>query len=159
MSLPQSARLRPEPRDGLAIAQVRDESDLRAFTIVQAAGFASSEEAQVDLYAWMWDKNWRALPLADQHFYCLRSGGEPASVLLTVDTGDALGVYAVATPPALRKRGLSSYLLGHVCASAAAHQEICLQVMRGSDAERLYAKLGFVERFIVNVYAASSRPG
>lgn len=153
MSLPRSAMRAPAALDAVEVEIVRDEAGLAGFTGAQAAGFAQNPEAYADLYAWMWDKNLRALPLDDQRFYVLRSKGEAVSVLLTVDSGDALGIYAVATPPALRKRGLSSQLLAHVCSAASPQQQICLQVMRGSDAERLYGKLGFVERFVVDVYA------
>jgi GNAT superfamily N-acetyltransferase len=158
MSLPRTAVRRPAPAAELLVETVRDEAGLRAFTEVQAAAFAANPEELADLCAWMWDKNRRAFALEDQRYYLLRRNGEPASVLLTVDVGDSLGVYAVATLPGLRRLGLSSRLLGHVCANAPAHQQICLQVMRGSDAERLYAKLGFEERFIVNVYATGRLP-
>lgn len=152
MSLPIGAMAPRPPHGTFEIGRAADEAALRAFTEVQAAGFASEPGGYDELFAWMWGKNLRALPLADLHFYCLRRAGAPVSVLLTVDSGEALGIYAVATPPAFRKQGLSSHLLGHVCAAAPAEKQICLQVMRGSEAERLYAKLGFVERFVVNVY-------
>lgn len=157
MSLPRGALPSPSLRDRFVVMEATDETELSAFTEVQAAGFADSEEERPELYAWMWDKNQRALGLRDQHFYCLWLNDEPVSVLLTVDSGDVLGIYAVATPPSLRQRGLSSYLLGSICARALEHQQVCLQVMRGSDAERLYTKLGFVERFVVNVYASPPR--
>jgi GNAT superfamily N-acetyltransferase len=153
MSLARGVLSAPAERADLSVEIVRDEAGLRGFTEVQAAGFAQDDASYAGLYDWMWDKNQRAFALEDQRFYCLYCKGEAASVLLTVDSDDALGIYAVATPRGLRKRGLSSYLLASVCANAPSTRQICLQVMRGSDAERLYAKLGFVERFIVNVYA------
>ena len=151
MSLPSRAIPAGLPVDGLTVERVVDEAGLRAFTEIQTVGFAPDAAGHDELFAWMWDKNQRAFPMRDQHYYILRRVGEAVSVLLTVDTGNALGIYAVATPRALRKQGLSSHLLGHVCA-AATGKHICLQVIRGSDAERLYTKLGFVERFVVNVY-------
>ena len=157
MSLPDGKRRAPEPMTALKVEQVRDKAQLRAFTLVQAAGFASGSAGHEELFAWMWDKNARALEHADQHYYCLLRNGEPVSVLLTVDTTEALGIYAVATPPDLRKQGLSSHLLGYVCAAAPAGTQICLQVLRGSDAERLYKKVGFVERFVVDVYRSALR--
>lgn len=156
MSLP-SAVMAPPQRAELMVERVGDEIGLRAFTEVQAAGFAADPGSEAELFAWMWDKNVRAFREADQHFHVLRRGGAVVSVLLTVDSGEALGIYAVATPPQLRTQGLSSYLLAHVCAAASAAKQICLQVMRGSEAERLYTKLGFVERFIVEVYNATPR--
>ncbi|HYD71626.1 MAG TPA: GNAT family N-acetyltransferase [Candidatus Binatia bacterium] len=151
MSLPASVAQQPAAPQGLTIDRVADEAGLRAFTEAQAAGFAEPGDYG-ELLAWMWDKNVRAFPLRGQSFYCLRRDGAVVSILLTVDSGDAIGIYAVATPAALRKQGLSSYLLARVCAAAPAGKMVCLQVMRGSDAERLYTKLGFVERFVVNVY-------
>jgi hypothetical protein len=157
MSLPQGALSAPRPRADVRVELVRDEAALNSFTQVQAAGFA--DEGDYDtLFDWMLDKNARAFPLRDQHYYLLRLDGAPASVLLTVDTSEAVGVYAVATPSPLRKRGLSSHLLAQVCANAPTSKQICLQVMRGSDAERLYAKLGFQERFVVDVCASALFP-
>jgi GNAT superfamily N-acetyltransferase len=158
MSLPDDKRRAPEPMSGLSVEQVRDEAQLRAFTQVQAAGFASGATGYEALFAWMWDKNARAFEHSDQHYYCLLRHGAPVSVLLTVNTIEAVGIYAVATPPDLRKQGLSSHLLGRVCAATPAGTQICLQVTRGSDAERLYKKVGFVERFVVDVYRSALRP-
>jgi GNAT superfamily N-acetyltransferase len=155
MSLPDDKRRAPEPITGLKVERVRDNAQLRTFTEVQAAGFASGATGYEALFAWMWDKNVRAFEHSDQHYYCLLRNGEPVSVLLTVDTSEALGIYAVATPPDLRKQGLSSHLLGHTCAAAPAGTQVCLQVLRGSDAERLYKKVGFVERFVVDVYRSA----
>lgn len=158
MSLSDEARRAPTPVEALRVEHVADRARLRTFTEVQAAGFAAGPEEHESLFAWMWDKNRRAVEHADQHYYCLRRDGEAVSVLLTVDTGDALGIYAVATPPAQRREGLSSYLLKHVCVAAPDTAQICLQVMRGSYAEHLYAKLGFAERFVVDVYKSAARP-
>src|SRR5262249_52685303 len=149
----QAGATRSCPRyDELTVEPVVDEAGLRAFTEIQAQGFAADPSGYHELFAWMWDKNVRAFPLKDQYYYCLRRAGEAVSVLLTVDSGDALGIYAVATPPKLRKQGFSSYLLRHVCAAMPLTKQICLQVVRGSAAEKLYAKLGFAEQFVVNVY-------
>lgn len=156
MSLQDDARRAPAPAAALEVVRAQDAAQVRAFTEVQAAGFADPGDYE-KLFAWMWDKNARAFAHSDQHFYCLLRDGAAVSVLLTVDTGEALGVYAVATPPALRKQGLSTYLLSHVCAQAPRGKQICLQVMRGSEAERLYRKSGFVERFIVDVYRSAVR--
>ncbi len=142
------------PTTRLAATRARSEEDIRAFTEVQAIGFAATPDEAPALRDWFLSKNLGAAAHADQAFYILRDGGEPASVLLTVDTSDAVGIYAVATPPALRRRGLSTHLLQHVCA-AAGERTVCLQAMRGGDAERLYAKLGFRERFVVDVWESA----
>jgi GNAT superfamily N-acetyltransferase len=141
----------PAPQEELHIEMVTNEAQLRDFTEIQAAGFASDDSELQPLFDWFWSKNQGASREPDQAFYVLRRRGVPASVLLTVDTGDALGIYAVATPPASRRQGLSTHLLRTVCAQAGAGRHVCLQVLRGSEAERLYGKLGFAERYVVDV--------
>ncbi|WP_372446405.1 GNAT family N-acetyltransferase [Kribbella aluminosa] len=53
-----------------------------------------------------------------------------------------VGVYAVATKPQYRGRGLATSLLAQVRRDAAGRR-LTLQVVEGSDAERLYLNAGF----------------
>lgn len=151
MSLP-SGVLAP-PTQTLPIEIVATEAQLGEFTDVQASAFEPDPAKTPDLRAWMWKHNVAAYRESDQRYYMLRREGRAVSVLLTVESDDALGLYAVATLPEHQKQGLSSQLLAHV--AAAETRPVCLQVMRGSAAERLYTKLGFVERFVVDVYASA----
>src|SRR6185369_3460870 len=95
----------------------------------------------------------RNYPAPDQSLYLLRVAGDPASVTLVLRTGDVFGVYAVATKPAYRGRGLASALLAQArrdatgAAGSEGEPRLTLQVVEGADAERLYLKLGFRAAF------------
>lgn len=154
MRLDPAALRAPVPHAALTIVRARNETDVLAFTDVQSKGFALSPDGVQELRNWFTPKNLSAAAQDDQAFWILREHGAPVSVLLTVDTGDVLGIYAVATPPELRRRGFCSHLLSQICLGAAA-KTVCLQVTRGSDAERLYATLGFREAFIVDVWESA----
>jgi GNAT superfamily N-acetyltransferase len=82
----------------------------------------------------------------EQSLYVLRVDGDPASVTLVLRSGPVTGIYAVATKPAYRGRGLASALLAQARRDAAGGR-LTLQVVEGSDAERLYLKLGFRPAF------------
>lgn len=141
------------PVEAVDVETATNEATLAEFTDVQASAFEPDPAKTPSLRAWMWKHNLDAYREPDQRYYLLRRDERAASVLLSVDSGDALGLYAVATAPAHQKQGLSSALLAHV--AAAETRPVCLQVMRGSAAERLYTKLGFAERFVLDVYASA----
>ena len=77
----------------------------------------------------------------------------PAGVTLTVET-EIVGVYAVATPPAFRKRGVATALLDAALRRAAerGRATATLQVVVGSAAERLYTSLGFASQFTSEIW-------
>ncbi|WP_328522530.1 GNAT family N-acetyltransferase [Kribbella sp. NBC_00359] len=136
------------------VAAIVTDEDAAGFAEVQSAAFLDEDEPDYD---W-WRKKFlelavRNYPAPDQSLYLLRVDGDPASVTLVLRTGDVFGVYAVATKPAYRGRGLASALLAQARrdATRAAGSEgaprLTLQVVEGSDAERLYLKLGFRAAF------------
>jgi GNAT superfamily N-acetyltransferase len=125
------------------LAPVGTDQDAEAFAEVQAAAFLGEDDPDVE---W-WRAKLREMALRnyadpDQSFYLLRVDGDPASVTLVFRTGDVVGIYAVATKPAYRNRGLASALLGQARRDAAGGR-LTLQVVEGSAAERLYLKAGF----------------
>ncbi|TDD28451.1 N-acetyltransferase [Kribbella turkmenica] len=127
-----------EPLSPIATAE-----DAVAFAEVQAAAFLGEDDPDVE---W-WRQELRELALRnyarpDQSLYLIRVDGEPASITLVFRTGDVFGIYAVATKPAYRGRGLASTLLGQARRDAAGGR-LTLQVVEGSAAERLYLRLGF----------------
>ncbi|WP_132207587.1 GNAT family N-acetyltransferase [Kribbella steppae] len=128
---------------GEPLAAVGTDEDAVAFAEVQAAAFLGEDDPDVD---W-WRQKLREMALRnyaepDQSFYLLRVDGDPASITLVFGTGEVFGIYAVATKPAYRGRGLASTLLGQARRDAAGGR-LTLQVVEGSTAERLYLKLGF----------------
>lgn len=133
--------------DGERVAAISSDEDAVAFAEVQSAVFLDQDDPDLE---W-WGKAFLEMALRnyrepDQSFYLLRVGDDPASVTLVLRTGAVFGVYAVATKPAYRGRGLASALLAQARRDAAGGR-LTLQVMEGSDAERLYLSLGFRPSF------------
>ena len=141
----------PKPLDaGFEIVALHDIGQAAEFAQVQAAGFLAEQDAEVE-----W---WRECFLAmarrnvenrDQTFYLCRVDGVGAAVLLVVRTADVAGIYAVATKPEMRNRGLSAALLRRAVSDARAMgmRRVALQAVTGSYADRMYQRLGFIVRF------------
>lgn len=133
----------PDEAAGEPLEAIASDDDAEAFAEVQAAAFLGEDDPDVD---W-WRQELRKMALRnyrapDQSLYLLRVDGDPASITLVFRTADVFGIYAVATKPAYRGRGLASELLGQARRDAAGGR-LTLQVVEGSAAERLYLKLGF----------------
>ena len=128
---------------GEAVAAIGSEADAVGFAEVQSAAFLEVGEPDYDWWQRMFVeqavKNYRE---PDQSLYLLRVDGDPASITLVLRTGTVAGVYAVATKPQYRGRGLATRLLAQARRDAAGGR-LTLQVVEGSDAERLYLSLGF----------------
>jgi ribosomal protein S18 acetylase RimI-like enzyme len=80
----------------------------------------------------------------------LRVEGEPAAQARAVADGDHLGVYAVATRPAFRRRGLAHACLAALArwgAAQGATTAYLLVERHNVPAIALYERLGFAERF------------
>lgn len=135
---------------GMEIRAVARDEEAVAFAGVQAAGFLDEGDSE---FGW-WAGCFRRMALTnygrdDQSFFLASMNGMPASVLLCVRAADVTGLYAVATDPAFRDRGLSTALLRHAHADALdhGHSTLVLQAHAGSYAEGFYRRLGFVERY------------
>jgi len=82
--------------------------------------------------------------------------GLPGGVATLVRTGEGIaGIYSVATLPAYRRRGVATALsLRCIEASQGAGDEVLtLQVLRGSDAQRLYERLGFETAYTLALHS------
>ena len=82
--------------------------------------------------------------------------GQIAGVAALVRTGDKIsGIYSVATRPEFRRRGVAS-AISRRCIEAYAKtgdEVLTLQVFHGSDAQRLYEKLGFEQAYTLALYS------
>lgn len=144
-----------EPRTGGGegeIRVVRSNAEALDFAAVQDKGFIGPDSPNAN---W-WREQFRKAAVASharpgQRFYTFYSDEHPVGVLLSVTTGSTTGIYAVATDPAFRNRGISSALLARCC-SEATGQRIVLQVLAGSYAEGFYSRLGFVESYRMQVW-------
>lgn len=138
----------------LAITVARDENEMVVFSDIQCRGFLESPAAYDSWAAWLAAANRCNLNKAGQHFYVGRYKGAAAGVVMTV-LGDGLaGIYAVATKPEFRKKGISTALMKRAIEDAAKEgcDDITLQVVRGSYAEAFYKKLGFETAFEVEIF-------
>jgi GNAT superfamily N-acetyltransferase len=146
-----------EARPGVAaeIREARSSADAELFAETQAAGFEAGPDAEGDMWRIRLREVARAnVGRAHQTFYLAFADERPAAVSLTVRAGGVAGVYAVATRPEHRRAGLAAALLARSCADARAAglPRVVLQAMKGSYAEAFYGRLGFVERYLSQVW-------
>lgn len=116
----------------------------RRFAEVQMAGFATGD-AEVDRWwsAFFIEMATRNIGDDRQSFYLAPQDGEAAACALVVRAAGVAGLYAVATRPQQRGRGLAAALLARAARDSGSGS-IILQAMKGSYAEGYYARLGFV---------------
>lgn len=110
-----------------------------------------------DWYPWLKAANLRNHQSQCCKFLIAELDGTPSSVSLLVNTMDACGIYAVATPPEHRRKGLSSFLLNasEAIAQAGGYKDICLQVHADTYAHRFYEQLGFHEEYRIGIWKRS----
>ena len=127
-----------------------------AFAEVQSAAFLGSGDSPDDRW-WREFFPWAALRNyvdPNQDLLMIRSGGKAVAVLLLVYDDEVAGIYAVATRPEYRNRGLSTGLLnaGLERARQRGLKRAILQAMRGSFADGFYRRAGFEERYVSTVW-------
>ena len=82
--------------------------------------------------------------------------GETVGVAALLRTGDRItGLYSVATAPGFRRRGVATALTLRCIESfqKSGDEVLTLQVRSGSDAQRLYEKLGFETAYTLSLYS------
>lgn len=136
--------------EDLEIQTVSDEKGMDIFTEIQTRGFLKDDESYEDWYTWLRKYNHKNLGNPNQIFYIGFIQGKPAGITLLLITEKIGGIYAVATLPEYRKRGISTAILKHATSFALAKgcDIIALQALHGTYAESLYTKLGFRTSFI-----------
>jgi ribosomal protein S18 acetylase RimI-like enzyme len=139
---------------------VVDATEMDTFTGVQVAGFGSSGAELPKWKGWLGEFNHKNLAHPDQSFYIGRLDGKPAGVTLLLITGEIAGIYAVATLPEYRKKGVSTALLNRAVGDARARgcTVISLQVSQGSYAQKLYRSLGFENVFDSPIFVRKENP-
>lgn len=146
----------PRNDPDVTVEVARSEAALREFAAVQAAGFLSGSASD--------DAWWSALFLEmalksrldwQQTFYLARVFGEAVACTLVVRESGVAGIYAVATRPPFRRRGLARVLLERACDDAATMYglaRVILQATTGDEPEAYYARLGFTTRYQLAVW-------
>jgi hypothetical protein len=128
----------PEPApDGVAIERVADDAGLVDFERTAAAGFGSAIGPP---------HTWHGLPLLDDGRFDLwlaRAAGHAVGTANGFREAGVLGVYAVSTIPAARRRGVATALTARTVGAAAGLPAV---LQPSEMAEPLYRRMGF-ERF------------
>jgi GNAT superfamily N-acetyltransferase len=138
-----------------SVSLAENEDGASIFAGVQANGFATGDE---DIDEW-WASYFRRQALRNyrdtaQSFYLGWNDGEAVSSTLVVRSAGVAGIYAVATKPASRRRGVSAAVLERVRRDCVARDwlRIILQTVKGSYAHTYYQKLGFCLRYESTVW-------
>ncbi|MCM2321941.1 MAG: GNAT family N-acetyltransferase [Oligoflexia bacterium] len=129
--------------------------DMDLFSEVQSKGFLEKPEAYAIWHPFLRDANHRNLGNRAQSFYIGSLNNQAVGVVLTVVTGELAGIYAVATLPEFRKKGVSATIMSRAIEDARNQgcREITLQVAEGSYAESFYERLGFRTEFKTKVFS------
>lgn len=142
------------PPGAMRIRQACGSADALAFAAVQLDGFLDPDDSLRERWRTIFDEAAMGnVGAADQEFWIADVDSAPAAVLLVLKSARVLGIYAVATRPAFRRRGLSTALLHHVQTRHDRVALLTLQVVAGSVAEGMYAACGFAEVFPSSIWA------
>jgi GNAT superfamily N-acetyltransferase len=137
----------------LSIKKATTEKDFEDFSEVQGRGFCEAEEVYKEWYPWMRVANFKNINNTSQSFYIGYFNNKAVGVALVVYSNGVAGIYAVATLPEYRKKGISTSIMKHAMLEASQkgiHTAI-LQVVHKSYAEHFYTKLGFASSFIIKI--------
>jgi GNAT superfamily N-acetyltransferase len=144
----------------ITVRLARDRAHAAAFADVQAAGFLSGDGEEE---RW-WRRYFPEPALSNinepnQRFYLGFSEGVAVASTLALRSSGVVGIYAVATVPACRRRGFATALLECARRDAleAGLSRIILQAHAGSDAESSYVRLGFFIRYQTPVWRRTTK--
>ncbi|MDR3614375.1 MAG: GNAT family N-acetyltransferase [Candidatus Obscuribacterales bacterium] len=132
-------------------------NDIDCFSEVQVCGFLPSEELRANWRLLLNEANHRNLKNPMQDFFIGYLCGKAVGVCLLVRTGEVAGIYAVATLPEFRKRGISATLMREAINYSSEHgcSVVTLQVVTNSYAQSFYEKLGFNVSYVVSIFKRS----
>jgi GNAT superfamily N-acetyltransferase len=153
MSKPIAA---PGAAEEHGVRVARTTHEIAEFSLVQSRGFIEDPEEFPHWHAWLEAANLRNHVNERCHFLIADRDGQPAAVTLLVESAAACGIYAVATCPEHRRKGLATTLLGACEAKARdlGYRTTSLQVYAGTDAHGFYSRKGFTEDYRVAVWRA-----
>lgn len=128
--------------------------DIEDFSVAQARGFCETDEQFNQAYSWMRQKNIENLDDYSQNFYIAYDNDKPVGVTLCIYYKNIAGIFAVATMPEYRKKGISTTLIQRAVDDAIKNgiAAITLQTVTDSYAHSFYKKLGFEDVFDCNIF-------
>lgn len=129
--------------------KVMNDSDLELFSIIQSKGFCETEKIYNEWYPFLRQKNFEGVLFKNQHFFIAYLADEAVGTCLIVDSDNIYGVYAVATLPEHRKKGIATSVMKSALINCmnSKIQNLTLQTIKSSNAESLYLHLGFKKEF------------
>ncbi len=135
-----ASSLRPQARDlpELVIRRVADDTSRRSFCHIMTTSFEGPVDQLLSVYgsAVLWDLPFRG-------YLASWNGVDVAAGASVADFG-VLGIYAVATLPLFKRRGMAEAMMRHIVAeSAREFGELPIVLQSTPDAMNLYRRLGF----------------
>lgn len=130
--------------------------DLDLFSKVQSRGFCETSEIYNKWFPFLRKKNFEGALFNNQHFFIAYISNVAVGSCLIIDSDNAYGIYAVATLPEYRKKGIATSVMKaalEYCINIK-DQNLTLQTIKDSNAEKLYLRLGFKKEFnceIINI--------
>lgn len=133
----------------IEVLRCRTREDARTFAAIQSAGFVRAEDPDGPWWRACFLRALQNVTCARQRFYVASVDKAAAAVALMFATAGVEGLYAVATAPPFRRRGLSRGVLARAVEDVprSSGRRIALQAVSRSYAEAYYEKLGFRTRF------------
>jgi GNAT superfamily N-acetyltransferase len=138
----------------VVISRATTTKDVTIFSEVQSRGFIENPEAFDSWRPWLGDANLRNRAKENHSFYIGSILDRPVGVCLVVSTDETAGIYAVATLPEFRKRGISATIMQRAISNATQQgfESVGLQVVADSTTESFYRNLGFQRSGLVRVF-------
>ena len=118
----------------------------------QIAEVAAVNDASYPFGSDPFTRAFSSLPPSSAHLYAARVDGDAAAVLMTHDHDGDMGVWAVATMPAARGRGLSRALLAHAMADARARGCETTSLEATQLGRPVYERLGYRPLGVVEMW-------
>ena len=147
MSRPLEDGPRPDP--GL-LEDWSGEADLGDVLAVNDRAYPFDDEAP-------FTRGLSGLPAGEVHAYVARLDGAPAAGLITHDHEGDCGIWAVATLPEARGRGLASVLLAHALADARERGNTTTTLEATQLGRGLYERLGYRPLGVVQMWEKRKR--
>jgi ribosomal protein S18 acetylase RimI-like enzyme len=135
--------------NSIVTKKVISDPDLELFSIVQSRGFCETDEIYNEWFPFLRKKNFEGTLFKNQHFFIAYIADKAVGTCLIIDSNDTYGIYAVATLPEYRKKGIATSVMKSALVNCMniKIQNLTLQTMKDSNAEKLYVNLGFKKEF------------
>ncbi len=135
--------------EAIETKKVISNSDLEIFSEVQSRGFCETKETYDEWFPFLRKKNFEGSLFNNQHFFIAYISNIAVGCCLIIDSDNTFGIYAVATLPEYRKKGIATSIMKSAleyCLNIK-KQNFTLQTIKNSNAEKLYLHLGFKKEF------------